>query len=71
MTTVKANVDLKTLEFMLDLPQSFEVKDISVNGDIATLTIETSDELPEAVALIYQTDDYGNIALTGFGEVND
>lgn len=71
MTTVKATVDLKTLEFMLDLPQSFELKDVVVNGETATLTIETSDEMPEAVSLVYQTDDYGNVALTGFGEISD
>lgn len=69
--TVKAHVDLKTLEFMLDLPQSFVVKDISVEGEKAILILETEDDLPSEVSLVYNTDDYGNVALTGFGEIND
>jgi len=71
MSTVKAHVDLKTLEFMLDLPQSFVVQDILVDGDKAVLTLETDDEIPTEVSLVYDTDEYGNVALTGFGEVND
>lgn len=69
--TIKAHVDLKTLEFMLDLPQSFFVKDISVEGEKAILILETEDDLPSEVSLVYNTDDYGNVALTGFGEIND
>lgn len=69
--TIKAHVDLKTLEFMLDLPQSFVVKDISVEGEKAILILETEDDLPSEVSLVYNTDDYGNVALTGFGEIND
>lgn len=69
--TIKAHVDLKTLEFMLDLPQSFVVKDISVEGEKAILVLETEDDLPSEVSLVYNTDDYGNVALTGFGEIND
>lgn len=71
MTTVKAQVDLKTLEFMMDLPQSFVVTDVVMQGDKAILTLETDDEMPSEVALVYGTDDYGNVALTGFGELND
>lgn len=69
--TIKAYVDLKTLEFMLDLPQSFLVKDISVEGEKAILILEAEDDLPSEVSLVYNTDDYGNVALTGFGEIND
>ena len=69
--TVKAHVDLKTLEFMLDLPQSFLVTDIVVKDEKAILTLETEEDLPSEVALVYNTDDYGNVALTGFGEIND
>ena len=71
MTTTKATVDLKTLEFMLDLPHSFEIKDVVVNGETATLTLETDEDMPEAVSLVYQTDEYGNVALTGFGDTSD
>jgi len=67
--TVKAKVDIKTLEFMLDLPQSFVIKDISLDKDTATLTIDTSDETPPEFSLVYGSDEYGNVALTGFDEV--
>lgn len=71
MNIVKAHVDLKTLEFMLDLPQSFIVKDILVDEDKAVLTLETDENLSPEVALVYNTDEYGNVALTGFGEIDD
>ena len=67
--TVKAKVDIKTLEFMLDLPQSFVIKDISLDDDTAILTIDTLDETPSEFFLVYGSDEYGNVALTGFDEV--
>jgi len=69
---VKAKVDIKTLEFMLDLPQSFVIKDVDITDETAVLTIETDDsETPAEFSLVYGSDDYGNVALTGFGELND
>lgn len=69
---VKAKVDIKTLEFMLDLPQSFVIKDVDITDETAVLTVETSDlETPAEFSLVYGSDDYGNVALTGFGELND
>lgn len=71
MSTVKAQVDLKILEFMLDLPQSFVITDVVIKDDKAILTLETEENLSSEVVLIYNTDEYGNVALTGFGELND
>jgi hypothetical protein len=67
--TVKAKVDIKILEFMLDLPQSFVIKDVSLDNDSVILTIDTSDETPSEFSLVYGSDEFGNVALTGFDEV--
>jgi hypothetical protein len=67
--TVKAKVDIKTLEFMLDLPQSFVIKDVSLDNDSVILTIDTFDETPSEFSLVYGSDEFGNVALTGFDEV--
>ncbi len=67
---VKAKVDIKTLEFMLDLPQSFVIKDISTTEETAVLTVETDDQsIPEQFSLVYESDEYGNVVLTRFGEI--
>lgn len=67
--TVKAKVDIKILEFMLDLPQSFVIKDVSLDNDSVILTIDTFDETPSEFSLVYGSDEFGNVALTGFDEV--
>ena len=65
---ILAKVDLKTVEFLLDLPSEFSLENITVENDAAVLSISTELEVPENVTLQYQMDDYGNIALVGMNE---
>ena len=60
-----ARVDLKTVEFLLDLPDEFSLVDINVENEFAILSIETELDIPSNVTLQYQSDDYGNIVLAG------
>ena len=63
-----AKIDLKTVEFLLDLPPEFSVQGIKVENEDVILTIETDLDVPSQVNLQYQVDDYGNIALVGMNE---
>lgn len=65
---VEAKIDLKTVEFLLDLPPEFSVKDFKLENDVVILSINTDLDVPSNVTLQYQTDDYGNIALVGMDE---
>lgn len=64
----EAKIDLKTVEFLLDLPPEFSVQEIKVENDDVILTIETDLDVPSQVSLQYQVDEYGNIALVGMNE---
>lgn len=58
-------VSLKTVEFLLDLPEDFSVTDIRLENDEVTIDFVTELDVPSNVKFNYQLDDYGNIALTG------
>lgn len=58
-------IPLDTLEFLLDLPQEMTIVGLSIVNDVAHVTVETELPIPSEVDFIYQTDEYGNIALTG------
>ena len=62
---VTASLDVKVLEFMLDLPESVEITGIVLNEDKSvSLTLLVDDEtLPDTVSLEYDYDDYGTMAL--------
>ena len=62
---MEAKIDLKTVEFLLDLPTEFSIEDIKLENDAIILGISTHLDVPSNVTLQYQTDEYGNVALTG------
>lgn len=62
---MQAKIDLKTVEFLLDLPSEFSVEDLKLENDTVILSISTDLDVPSNVTFQYQTDDYGNIALVG------
>jgi hypothetical protein len=65
MTKVTAKIDLKTVEFLLDLPTEFSITDLKLEDNQVLVSFETTLDVPETVILNYQTDDYGNVALVG------
>ena len=65
MSKVTAKVDVKIVEFLLDLPTDFSIVDLKLEDDQVLVSFETDLDVPENVTLSYQTDDYGNIALVG------
>jgi hypothetical protein len=65
MTKVTAKIDLKTVEFLLDLPTEFSITDLKLEDNQVFVSFETTLDVPETVILNYQTDDYGNVALVG------
>ena len=65
MTKVTAKIDLKTVEFLLDLPTEFSIIDLKLEDNQVFVSFETTLDVPETVILNYQTDDYGNVALVG------
>lgn len=65
MTKVTAKIDLKTVEFLLDLPSEFSITDLKLEDNQVLVSFETTLDVPETVTLNYQTDDYGNVALVG------
>lgn len=64
MKQVIGTTDVKTVEFMMDLPESMSIKAIELKEDKVLFTCETELDLPDNVTLVYQTDGYGNVALT-------
>jgi hypothetical protein len=62
---VTASIDVKVVEFMLDLPEDVEITKISLNDDkTVSLGILVEDEtLPDIVSLEYAYDAYGTMAL--------
>ena len=65
MTKVTAKIDLKTVEFLLDLPTEFSITNLKLEDNQVLVSFETTLDVPETVTLNYQTDDYGNVALVG------
>lgn len=65
---IEAKIDLKTAEFLLDLPPEFAVLDVKLIDGNIILSIDTDLDIPKQVTLQYQTDEYGNIALVGLGD---
>jgi hypothetical protein len=63
----EAKIDLKTVEFLLDLPTEFSINDVKLENDSIILSISTDLDVPSNVTFQYQTDEYGNIALVGMG----
>lgn len=67
MNKVTAKVDVKVVEFLLDLPTDFSITDLKVEDGNVLVTFETDLDVPSEVSLEYNTDENGNIALTGLG----
>ena len=65
MNKVTAKVDVKTIEFLLDLPTEFSITNLKLEDNQVLVSFETTLDVPETVILNYQTDDYGNVALVG------
>ena len=65
---VDAKIDLKTVEFLLDLPTEFSLENVRMEEDSVILSISTDLDVPSNVVLQYETDEYGNIALVGMNE---
>ena len=65
MNKITAKVDVKTVEFLLDLPTDFSITDLKLENNEVFVSFETELNVPENVTLNYQTDEYGNIALVG------
>ena len=65
MSETTVGIDVTTAEFMLDLPEGTKILSATVSNDKLMLTLETTYDFPEGSTLVYQTDDYGNVALTG------
>ena len=63
--TVKTSIDVKVVEFMMDLPEEVEITEIVLNEDkTVTFSLLVEDEnLPDVVSLEYGSDDYGTMAL--------
>ena len=63
--TVKTSIDVKVVEFMMDLPEEIEITEIVLNEDkTVTFSLLVEDEnLPDVVSLEYGSDDYGTMAL--------
>jgi hypothetical protein len=64
--TVTTSLDVKVVEFMLDLPEEIEITGIVFNEDkTVTLSLLIDDDtIPDTVSLHYESDDYGTMALT-------
>lgn len=65
MNKVTAKVDVKTVEFLLDLPTEFSITDIKLEDGNVFVSFETELEVPSEVEFQYETDEFGNIAMTG------
>ena len=65
MNKVTAKIDVKTVEFLLDLPIDFSITDLKLEDNQIFVFFETELDVPENVTFNYQTDEYGNIALVG------
>jgi hypothetical protein len=61
----KGTIDMKTVEFLLDLPEQFTITKIYTEDNNVCIEFETELEVPENVSFQYETDEYGNIALVG------
>jgi hypothetical protein len=65
MSETTVGIDVITAEFMLDLPEGTKILSAAVSNDKLLLTLETAEDFPEGSTLVYESDDYGNVALTG------
>lgn len=65
MNKVTAKVDVKTVEFLLDLPTEFSITDIKMEDGKVFVSFETTLDVPTEVEFQYETDEFGNIAMTG------
>jgi hypothetical protein len=61
----RGTIDMKTVEFLLDLPEQFTITKIYTEDNNVCIEFETELEVPENVSFQYETDEYGNIALVG------
>jgi hypothetical protein len=68
MSKVTLRTDLSKVEFLLDLPEEMKLTGIVSNGETVTLIVETELDLPQNAQLVYDTDEYGNIALVGIDD---
>jgi hypothetical protein len=65
MSNKTVKVDRLTVEFMLDLPEGTAITGLRLEGTHVYLELDTEVDFPDNGALVYETDEYGNIALVG------
>ena len=65
MNKVTAKIDVKIVEFLLDLPTEFSILNVSMEDNKVLIVFETALDIPKEVEFQYETDEYGNIAMTG------
>jgi hypothetical protein len=67
MSTKTLRLTTDVAEFLLDLPEGTTITDVSLspaNREV-TLTVDTEHDFPDDADLVYATDEFGNIGLTG------
>ena len=65
MSKKTLSVDVAVAEFMLDLPEGTTILSANVNDGKLVLEVDSDFDFPEVGTLVYESDDYGNVALTG------
>jgi hypothetical protein len=65
MSKKTVGIEIATAEYMLDLPEGTSILAATISNDKLMLTLETPHDFPEGSTLVYQRDDYGNVALIG------
>lgn len=65
MSKKTLRVDTKIAEFMLDLPEETQITGAKIEDGKLVLEVDTDYDFPDNGVLIYEADEFGNIALTG------
>ena len=69
MNKTTVYLDPKIVEFMLDLPTDCSIFDLKMENNKILIILESETIFPPAAELVYEYDEYGNVALTGLTEV--
>ncbi len=64
MSKKTLKLETATAEFLLDLQEGVTILEASVKDGKLVLTVDTEIEFPEVGDMVYETDEYGNIAFT-------
>jgi hypothetical protein len=66
MKTFKANLDVTTLEFLLDLPEGVAVAGAEMRGRSVVFTLSTNAEVTKPIVnLFYSMNEEGHMLLQG------